>query len=281
MALNVDITVHYFPVSDLQRRSTRVRRPFKPFNQGVVLRFIWFRANLDETFTFWSKGKLVPHERSEVDPDFPFIKPEIRAKAEANRNIVYKIGGARNDLQADTSTVSSAVAGKLSQSSSHSQNFPRVMTAGMEVTYLQKSGSYCAVLAVHNGVSFGLKLQPIKSLCGPQANLHQVRKHLNCIQRPPCQLKSIAAESQLAQLALLRRQTTGAFAMEFVLDSGLLHVVTWLAAAAGASMILETDPSYPQPLATTAEQLEELGILDATVNEVFEIVACSSKKRKH
>ena len=145
---------------------------------------------------------------------------------------------------------------------------------------LREKGANCAANAVHNGVALGSDLHRLKVTYGPEAGLRQICDALNRISKHPrCQLKPIDAKLRLDQLAWLRGQTAGAYAVEFEVEDGRLHVVTWIAAAAGASRIIETDPDYPSPLATSAAQLHQLGIRDATVKTVLKIVACKKRKR--
>ena len=135
------------------------------------------------------------------------------------------------------------------------------------------------MLAVHNYVALGSDLHRLKDTYGPQAELCHIRAALNSTKRPACKLKTITAMTRLDQLAWLKERTTGGYAMELEVNDGRLHVVTWIAAAGGASTILEPDPAFPGPLATSALQLDKLGIHDATVKSVFEIVACKKRKR--
>ena len=149
-----------------------------------------------------------------------------------------------------------------------------------EGALLQEAGAYCAVNAVQNFVTLGPDLHRLKSI-GPEAELRLIRDALNrTLKSPACRLNTIAAETRLDQLEWLRGRTTGAYAVEIEVDDGRLHVVTWIAAAAGASRILETDPDYPRPLATSGARLAQLGIRDATVRTVFEIVACKKNRKR-
>jgi hypothetical protein len=77
-------------------------------------------------------------------------------------------------------------------------------------------------------------------------------------------------------LEWLQKQDSGTYAVEFTTASGRQHVVTWRAAAAGESSILETDPAYPHPFCVSDASLKTLGIQKNTMNRIFEIKTCNT-----
>jgi hypothetical protein len=140
-----------------------------------------------------------------------------------------------------------------------------------EAQLTQEAGAFCAVHAVNNGLQLGPFLQDIKVACGPQAELKEIRVHLDRAKRPPCKLRATAAASRLDLLPWLQRQMDdAAFAVEFEVPDGL-HVVTWVTATDGAATIYETDPTWPHVLPATGQVLDELGITKGRVRTVLKI----------